>query len=227
MSTRRNRISANRQYIRVWFDYLKLALEQKLKVDRQFYRKWHVDSIKDEIDAKGKIIQKGVRFDQWWKEHKHLFTIKTLHTIRIDTRLSMNEALKECRKKLEGKVGQSSEFRITAQRFRYVEIDDYLKVLQRRLKPNKDGTINTHQSIRYDIEYEYHKKDLARAKRKEDNKQINTIKRKMQRIGHNASDIKRKSIDRESMRRVQYANKILDNVCHGVFPGKYYIKNNK
>ena len=197
MSVRRSRISANKQYIRVWFNYLQVALNQKLKVNREFYRKWHLNS-----------IEQGIRFNDWWKEHEHHFTIKTLHTIRIDTRLSMNEALKECKKKLEGRVGQTSEFKITSNRFRYVEVDDYLKILKRRLKGR------THQAVAFDIEHEYFKKD----EKYKNNK--NLLKRKMQRVGH---DIKTKGkyVDRMSMRRVSKAKKILDNVAFGVFPGVY------
>ena len=197
MSVRRSRISANKQYIRVWFNYLQVALNQKLKVNREFYRKWHLNS-----------IEQGIRFNDWWKEHDQLFTIKTLQTIRIDTRLSMNEALKECRKKLEGKVGLTSEFKITSNRFRYVEVDDYLKILNRRLKGS------THQAIAFDIEREYLMKD----EKYKNNK--NLLKRKMQRVGH---DIKTKGkfVDRMSMRRVSKAKKILDNVASGVFPGVY------
>ena len=69
---RRTRISANKQYIRVWFDYLKIALQQKLKINREFYRKWHLNS-----------IEQGIKFNDWWKEHEELFTIKNITQLEL------------------------------------------------------------------------------------------------------------------------------------------------
>ena len=197
MSVRRNRISANKQYIRVWFDYLKIALQQKLKINREFYRKWYLNS-----------IEQGIKFNDWWKEHEELFTIKKYHTIRIDTSLSMNEALKQAKQKLEGNIGKSSEFQVTSDRFRYVEVDDYLKVYKRRLKGD------THQTIAFDIEREYLKKEEKYKKNK------GLLLRKMQRVGHEIKSDE-KNVIRKSIRRVNKAKTILQNVSKGVFPGKY------
>ena len=196
MSTRRNRISANKQYIRVWFDYLKVAIKQKMKIDRLFYRKWDLDIVEE------------IKFNDWWKEHEYLFTIKKYHTIRIDTSLSMNEALKQAKEKLEGNVDKSSEFQISSDRFRYVEIDDYLKVYKRRLKGD------THQTIAFDIEREYLKKEEKYKKNK------GLLLRKMQRVGHEIKSDE-KNVIRKSIRRVNKAKTILQNVSKGVFPGKY------
>ena len=196
MSVRRNRISANKQYIRVWFDYLKVAIQQKMKIDRSFYRKWHLDIIEE------------TKFNDWWKKHEYLFTIKKYHTIRIDTSLSMKDALKQAKEKLEGNIDKSSEFQISSDRFRYVEVDDYLKVYKRRLKGD------THLVIAYDIEREYLKKEEKYKKNK------GLLLRKMQRVGHEIKT-KEKFVIRKSIRRVNKAKTILDNVAKGVFPGKY------
>lgn len=196
MSVRRNRISANKQYIRVWFDYLKLAIQQKMKIDRSFYRKWHLDIIKE------------TKFNDWWKEHEYLFTIKKYHTIRIDTSLSMKDALRQAKEKLEGNVDKSSEFQISSDRFRYVEVDDYLKVYKRRLKGD------THQTIAFDIEREYLKKEEKYKKNK------GLLLRKMQRVGHEIKSDE-KNVIRKSIRRVNKAKTILQNVSKGIFPGKY------
>jgi len=208
MSVRRNRISANKQYIRVWFDYVKVALQLKMKIDRSFYRKWHLDSFLDVKDKNGKVIRKGVKFNDWWKDHEHLFTIKKYHTIRIDTSLSMKDALKQAKEKLEGNIDKSSEFQISSDRFRYVEVDDYLKVYKKRLKGD------THLVIAYDIEEAYQKKD----EKYKDNK--NLLKRKMQRVGHEIKSDE-KNVIRKSIRRVNKAKTILNNVAKGVFPGQY------
>ena len=72
-------IGRNIQWYRMWWMYLRLALEceeknilingQKVKMDRRYYRRWNLDSILTNS------------FDSWWKENKTLFVhpqIKTL-----------------------------------------------------------------------------------------------------------------------------------------------------
>ena len=167
-----------------------------MKIDRSFYRKWRLDIIEE------------TKFNDWWKEHEHLFTIKKYHTIRIDTSLSMKDALKQAKEKLEGNVDKSSEFQISSDRFRYVEVDDYLKVYKRRLKGD------THQTIAFDIEREYLKKEEKYKKNK------GLLLRKMQRVGHEIKSDE-KNVIRKSIRRVNKAKTILKNVSKGVFPGKY------
>jgi hypothetical protein len=72
-------ISRNIQWYRMWWTYLRLALEceeknilidgEKVKMDRRYYRKWNLDFI---------LVNS---FDNWWKESKTLFVhppVKTL-----------------------------------------------------------------------------------------------------------------------------------------------------
>ena len=52
------------QKFRVWYQYLQTALnDNKLskKVDKQFYKEWHLSQVKKE------------KFDKWFKTHEHLF----------------------------------------------------------------------------------------------------------------------------------------------------------
>ena len=74
-------LTKNIRFVRMWFQYLKLALdveENKLKiresdeyltVDREFYEKWNIDEVKTKS------------FDSWFKTHKHLFTLKPVELI--------------------------------------------------------------------------------------------------------------------------------------------------
>ena len=63
MKQRRIRIGANKQNIRLWYNYLQIALEKYPKdIDRKYYRKWNIS-----------LIKQGMRFDTWWKEHNVLF----------------------------------------------------------------------------------------------------------------------------------------------------------
>lgn len=72
-------IGRNIQWYRMWWTYLRLALEceeknilidgEKVKMDRRYYRKWNLDFILENS------------FDNWWKESKTLFVhppVKTL-----------------------------------------------------------------------------------------------------------------------------------------------------
>jgi hypothetical protein len=53
------------QPIRLWFEYLKVCLNDKdltKKVNRNFYKEWHLDLVKT------------TKFDKWLRTHEHLFT---------------------------------------------------------------------------------------------------------------------------------------------------------
>lgn len=74
-------LTKNIRFVRMWFQYLKLALDveenklkiresdEYLKVDRKFYEKWDLNEVK------------SVSFDTWFKTHKHLFTLKPVELI--------------------------------------------------------------------------------------------------------------------------------------------------
>ncbi len=72
-------IERNIQWYRMWYTFLKLALEleQKkipvnnklLKVDSKFYKQWDVSEILD------------TTFDNWWKEHKKLFVLEQVQVV--------------------------------------------------------------------------------------------------------------------------------------------------
>ena len=74
-------LKKNIRFVRMWFQYLKLCLEveeKKLtikpneplfKVDRNYYKKWHLDE----------VIKSS--FNDWFPSHKHLFTLKPIELI--------------------------------------------------------------------------------------------------------------------------------------------------
>ena len=51
----------SKQPYRLWFDYLKTALQFDMKVDKDFYKSWHLNQVRTQ------------KFDQWFKNHQHLF----------------------------------------------------------------------------------------------------------------------------------------------------------
>ena len=73
-------IERNIQWYRMWFIFLKLALEleQKkipingklLKVNRAAYKQWDVNTIL------------ASSFDKWWKEHRHLFVLEQAKIVK-------------------------------------------------------------------------------------------------------------------------------------------------
>ena len=53
-----------KQPFRVWYQYLQTCLNDKelsKKVNRTFYKEWHLNRVKTE------------KFDKWLKDHEHLF----------------------------------------------------------------------------------------------------------------------------------------------------------
>ena len=47
-----------RQELRIWYQYLQTALKHKRKVDKEFYKDWHLTKVKTQ------------KFDTWLESHK-------------------------------------------------------------------------------------------------------------------------------------------------------------
>ena len=109
-----------RQPFRIWFDYLKTCLNNELdrKIDRKFYKDWHLTSVKTQ------------KFDTWYKSHEHLFTditttmkissgTKSSNSILLEIPLnySITKVQREVGKVLENKLNKRlSKFTITSNR---------------------------------------------------------------------------------------------------------------
>ena len=82
-----------KQNIRVWFDYLKVALNTKtltikqkdinVVVNKEYYRSWDLPQVRK------------LSFDKWWKTHSHLFAHKEFVNVRVLNELSLNDAMKD------------------------------------------------------------------------------------------------------------------------------------
>ena len=90
-----------KQNIRVWYNYLQTAIKHKYKINKEYYRAWHLTQVRT------------LKFDAWWKTHKHLFAHKEFVKVKIDNSLSYADAVKEVKKQLVGKVDKKSSFQIT------------------------------------------------------------------------------------------------------------------
>ena len=114
-------IGRNIQWYRMWWLFLRLALEceeknilingEKIKMNRRYYRQWNLDSILENS------------FDSWWKESKGLFvypSVKTLSAssvsdddhlvLRVPKTRDKTDLLKELDELLEGKTKSVVKF---------------------------------------------------------------------------------------------------------------------
>ena len=91
-----------KQNIRIWFDYLQTAIKHKYVINKEYYRAWHLPQVRK------------LKFDKWWKTHKHLFAHKQFINVRVMNELSLNDAMKEVKRQLIGKVDQTTNFHITS-----------------------------------------------------------------------------------------------------------------
>ena len=190
-----------KQNIRVWYNYLQTAIKHKYKINKEYYRAWHLTQVRT------------LKFDAWWKTHKHLFAHKEFVKVKIDNSLSYADAVKEVKKQLVGKVDKKSSFQITSDRFRYVQVDDYLKCWKRRIEKKQ-----TYVQIGKDLLFTYQKKEKyyilnhrTAVPRKFTNKKIEEWR----------SQNKKEVMLQIVRRKVLNAQKIIENTAKGQFTGEY------
>ncbi len=189
-----------KQNIRVWYNYLQTAIKHKYKINIKYYRPWHLSQVK------------RMKFDEWWRTHQHLFAHKEFVTVKIDNSLSTADAIKEVKKQLKGKIDKQSSFQITSDRFRYVQVDDYLKCWIRRNEKKQ-----TYHKIGLDMLNEYQRKEKIYAK------STKLIRRKFtnKTLEKFTSDNNREILLQVVRRKVINAQKIIENTARGQFTGKY------
>ena len=204
-----------KQNIRLWFDYLKVALNTKeisirklsktpikVVVNRDYYRAWHLPQVRE------------ISFDAWWKTHKHLFAHKEYLRPRVSNELSLNDAMKEVKRQLIGKVDKKSSFQIVSKRFKYKEVDDYLKCWKLRQtkvfnRQKKEYLPMQYNDIAIKIAKSYRKKTKSKK-----------VVRRTFGVGIAESYFDRKVLH-SVKKRVNNAKKIILNTAIGSFTGKY------
>ena len=204
-----------KQNIRLWFDYLKVALNTKeisirklsktpikVVVNRDYYRAWHLPQVRE------------ISFDAWWKTHKHLFAHKEYLRPRVSNELSLNDAMKEVKRQLIGKVDKKSSFQITSKRFKYKEVDDYLKCWKLRQtkvfnRQKKEYLPMQYNDIAIKIAKSYRKKTKSKK-----------VVRRTFGVGIAESYFDRKVLH-SVKKRVNNAKMIILNTTKGQFTGKY------
>ena len=215
-----------KQNIRVWFDYLKVALNTKTLtikqkninispvINKEYYRAWDLPQVRK------------LSFDKWWQTHKHLFAHKEFINVRVLNELSLNDAMKEVRKQLIDKVNQKTSFHITSKKFRYREVDDYLKCWKLRQKEvyskkYKEMRNMEYLQIAYKLKYDYIKKAPLYETTKVDGKRKKSklIKRNFK--AQTKIEKQKRNVLHSVKKRVNNAKMIILNTAKGQFTGKY------
>ena len=203
-----------RQPYRIWFDYLKTCLNDESlskKVDRKFYKDWHLTSVKTQ------------KFDTWYKTHEHLFTdtsttmkissgTKSSNSIllEIPVNYSITKVQREVGKVLENKLNKRlSKFTITSNRALILPPLDYFLYAWKLRYSNKDIKL----AELWTKVQEYIQKRQGKVSKL-------VCKGKLRRRTLASGDTnERKAI--LISRNINKAQKILENVCKGIFTGNY------
>ena len=203
-----------RQPYRIWFDYLKTCLNDESlskKVDRNFYKDWHLSSVKTQ------------KFDTWYKTHEHLFTditttmkissgTKSSNSIllEIPVNYSITKVQREVGKVLENKLNKRlSKFTITSNRALILPPLDYFLYAWKLRHSNKDIKL----AELWTKVQEYILKRQGKV-----SKLVGKGKLRSRALSSGDSN-ERKAI--LISRNINKAQKILENVCKGIFTGNY------
>jgi hypothetical protein len=209
-----NRQTPLKQNIRVWFNYLKIAIEKKYEINKEYYRAWHLPQVRT------------LSFDKWWKTHKQLFVHKQFINLRVLNELTLNQAMQEVKKQLIGKVDQKSNFHISSKKFHYQAVDDFLKCWKLRQtlvysKRFKEMRPMSYLNIAHKIRYDYIKKAPLYEDKIVEGKKVKSklLKRNFKAITKRQSQ--RANVLHSVKKRVNNAEKIIINTAKGQFTGKY------
>jgi hypothetical protein len=188
-----------KQDTRVWYNYLQTALYHDYKVNKEFYKLWHLSKVKKQ------------KFDMWWKDHSHLFAQTEYVILRVPRNLKYDNAIKFVKEKLKGKTDLVSKFPMTSKNFMYQQVDEYLKCWKLSKEKNK-----THREI-YDIAVKEHLKSEKKSLK-------NRVERSFSTRVSNKELSKVLSDDKKTQfvyRKVKCAEQILKNTAKGEFTGEY------
>tara|TARA_B110000483_G_C18055863_1_gene488418 strand:+ start:115 stop:756 length:642 start_codon:yes stop_codon:yes gene_type:complete len=203
-----------RQPYRIWFDYLKTCLNDEFlskKIDRVFYKDWNLTSVKTQ------------KFDTWYKTHEHLFTdtsttmkisngTKSSNSIllEIPVNYSITKVQREVGKVLENKLNKRlSKFSITSNRALILPPLDYFLYAWKLRYSNK----NIKLAELWTKVQEHIQKRQGKVSKLVKNKKLRS------RALQSGDSNERKAI--LISRNINKAQKILENVCKGIFTGNY------
>ena len=203
-----------RQPYRIWFDYLKTCLNDESlskKVDRKFYKDWHLTSVKTQ------------KFDTWYKTHEHLFTditttmkissgTKSSNSILLEIPInySITKVQREVGKVLENRLNKRlSKFSITSNRALILPPLDYFLYAWKLRHSNKEIKL----AELWTLVQEHIQKRQGKVSKLVKNRKLRS------RALQSGDSNERKAI--LISRNINKAQKILENVCKGIFTGNY------
>ena len=203
-----------KQPYRIWFDYLKTCLNDESlsqKVDRKFYKDWNLTSVKTQ------------KFDTWLKTHEHLFTdtsttmkisngTKSSNSILLEVPLnySITKVQREVGKVLENKLNKRlSKFTITSNRALILPPLDYFLYAWKLRHSNKEIKL----AELWTKVQEHIQKRQGKVSKLVKNRKLRS------RALQSGDSNERKAI--LISRNINKAQKILENVCKGIFTGNY------
>ena len=203
-----------RQPYRIWFDYLKTCLNDESlsqKVDRKFYKDWNLTSVKTQ------------KFDTWYKSHEHLFVDTTTQMkistgtkssnsilLEIPVNYSITKVQREAGKVLGNKLNKRlSKFTITSNRALILPPLDYFLYAWKLRHSNKDIKL----AELWTKVQEYIQKRQGKV-----SKLVGKGKLRRRTLASGDTN-ERKAI--LISRNINKAQKILENVCKGIFTGNY------
>jgi hypothetical protein len=202
-------IGRNIQWYRMWWTYLRLALEceernilidgNKVKMNRRYYRRWNLDSILTNS------------FDSWWKENKRLFVhpqIKTLSALSVpdDDHIVLmipktrdkTDLLNELEKLLEGKTKSVVQFPFSNSKATYLRCHMQYNIFTKAMSGQK------REEIRQWVNEVYKPMSLYMLQNKLDNE------------GNRIEEII--SAENGVTNNIRYAKKRIVSTSRGVFP---------
>lgn len=206
-----------KQPYRIWFDYLKTCMNDDYlneKINKDFYKEWDLVSVKNE------------KFDTWFSKHEHLFTDRkteirikgekvSLNTICVE--IPINYTITEVQNKI-GKVikdkinKKSSKFKITSNRPLILPPFDYFLYAWKIKKTKKKLSLEK-VWVRVDEEIRERQKKVSKLVDK------NKLKRRWLMGKPFNPEARNKAV--LISRNIKKAERILLNVCSGIFPGEY------
>ena len=208
---------------RIWFEYLQTALNDEVltnKINKDYYRSWHLNEVKRKT------------FNQWIKEHERLFVDKppqiklyqgkrTPNTLLVEIPNSLNvqeiqKGIGQAIKGMVAKTDPNQRFKIVISRpLQSMPLDHFHWAWQ--FKRKGKHTLNEIWELVNQKQIDRQKKV---AKRVESFKKTGKgIRQRNLSASNTPKDQKNKSI--LISRNIKKAQKILDNVCKGIFPGQY------
>ena len=231
-----------RQPFRIWYQYLQTCLNDEIlskKVDKKFYKDWNLKLISSQYTLKkrkkvsGKLEKRFRKidypFDKWIEKHEHLFVdlntqmkistgTKNLNSVLVEIPInySITKVQREVGKVLENKLNKSlSKFRITSNRPLILPPLDYF-LYAWKIKHQSKTKLTLEDIWKKTFDF-----IESRANKKRILTMVEKGKFKKRRLeGQYYTKITRNRAILIS-RNISKAQRILENVCRGIFTGNY------